>query len=164
MTVVEVLDRVRELGDDLVLVTGGEPLLQPAVHELMTRLLDSGTRVLLETGGHRSLESVDPRAEIIMDIKCPGSGEERHNDWRNLEFLKPTDQVKLVIANRRDFDWCRAALREHQLTGRCHVIVSPVHGELSGEQLATWILESGLDVRLGLQVHKLIWSPERRGV
>ncbi len=164
MSLWEIQERVQELGDDLVLVTGGEPLLQPAVHQLLRQLLDGGSRVQLETGGHRSLADVDPRVEIIMDVKCPGSGESDRNRLENLALLKPTDQVKLVIADRTDYLWARELVQQHRLIETCHVIFTPVHDQLPAAELAQWILADKLRVRLGLQQHKLIWSPDQRGV
>jgi 7-carboxy-7-deazaguanine synthase len=164
MTVEAVLEEVGGLGADLVLVTGGEPLLQPAVHALLEGLLADGARVQIETGGHRSLAGIDPRVEIIMDVKCPGSGEEAHNDLDNLAYLKPGDQLKLVIAGRDDYEWARALIEARRLASRCHVILSPVHDGLTPATLAAWILEDRLPVRLGLQLHKVIWPASRRGV
>jgi 7-carboxy-7-deazaguanine synthase len=164
MTIEQLIARIAELGDDLVLITGGEPLLQSAVHPLMEQLLDRGTRVQLETGGHQSIADVDRRVDIVMDLKCPGSGETERNRLDNLDHLKPTDQLKLVIADRRDYEWARDTVRAHRLETRCQVLVSPVYGELEPSRLVEWLLADRLRVRLGLQLHKLIWSPEERGV
>ena len=164
MTVDEILAQVVQLGDDLVLITGGEPLLQRSVHTLIDRLLDRGSHVQLETGGHRPLAEVDERVEIIMDIKCPSSGENASIRLENLAHLKPTDQLKLVLADEQDYRWARDLVGTHALDTRCHVIFAPVHGELPPARLAEWILGDRLRVRLCLQLHKLIWTPERRGV
>ncbi len=148
----------------LVEITGGEPLLQPEVLPLMKNLADAGLTVLLETSGAHDISPVDRRVHIIMDLKCPDSGECEGNRWANLEALKPTDQIKFVIASRRDFDWAAGAIREHQLDWRFTVLLSPVFGEVTPRQLADWLLESGLNVRMQLQMHKCVWDPEARGV
>jgi 7-carboxy-7-deazaguanine synthase len=160
----EIITRVMELGDDLVEITGGEPLLQPEVRPLMSRLADAGKTVLLETSGAVDTAAVDPRVRIILDIKTPGSGEVAANIWSNLERLKPTDEVKLVICDRADFDWAADIVREHRLVDRCPVLFSAVFGAVDPADLASWILESRLPVRLQLQQHKILWDPAARGV
>lgn len=164
MSLEEVLGRVRELDCPLVEVTGGEPLLQPEVHPLMTALADGGTTVLLETSGAEDVAGVDRRVHIIMDLKCPDSGECERNRWANLDHLKPTDQIKFVLASRRDFDWAVQAIREHRLDGRFTVLLSAVFGRVALADLAAWLLESRLNVRMQLQMHKYIWDPKARGV
>ncbi len=149
----------------LVEVTGGEPLLQADVHPLMQRLLEAGHEVLLETGGHMSLERVPPGVVRIMDVKCPGSGESEKMNWDNLSRLGPCDEVKFVIADRRDYDYAALVVTRHDLASRAaNVLFSPVHGVMAPSDLAAWILADRLPVRLQLQVHKLIWGPARRGV
>jgi 7-carboxy-7-deazaguanine synthase len=148
----------------LVEVTGGEPLLQPEVFSLMTRLADAGHTVLLETSGAHDIAPVDRRVHIIMDLKCPDSGECEHNRWANIGLLKPTDQIKLVVASRRDFDWAVGIVREHQLDRRFQVLISPAFGLVGPRDLADWILGTGLLLRLQLQLHKYIWDPDARGV
>jgi 7-carboxy-7-deazaguanine synthase len=160
----EIVARALELGDDLVEITGGEPLLQPEVHPLMTRLADAGKTVLLETSGAVTTDAVDPRVRIILDIKTPGSGEVAANIWSNLDRLKPTDEVKLVVCDRADFDWAAGVVREHRLFDRCPVLFSAAFGAVNPTELATWILESRLPVRLQLQQHKILWDPAARGV
>ena len=160
----EVLRRVEDYHCPLVEITGGEPLLQPEVLPLMSRLADQGLTVLLETSGALNVAPVDPRVQIIMDLKCPDSGECAYNRWTNLEVLKPTDQVKLVIASRNDFDWAADATRTHRLDQRFIVLVSAVFGRVRPVELAEWLLASGLNVRLQLQLHKYIWDPQTRGV
>jgi 7-carboxy-7-deazaguanine synthase len=162
--VADVVAEVERFGCPLVEVTGGEPLLQPGVHELMDRLLESGHEVLLETGGHRDITGVDPRVRRIVDLKAPGSGEEARNRWENLADLRATDNVKVVIADRRDFEWAVRAVAEHGVAERCPVLFSPVHGELEPAELAAWILESGTPARMQLQLHKLLWPSVVRGV
>ncbi len=164
MAVGEVAAEVDRLGLSLVEVTGGEPLLQPAVHDLMAALLAGGKEVLLETGGHRDISGVAPPVVRIMDLKAPGSGEAGRNLWSNLAHLRPTDEIKIVIADREDYVWARRLVAEHDLFGRCTVLFSPVHDELTPRQIAAWILEDGLPVRLQLQLHKLIWGRDARSV
>lgn len=146
-------------------ITGGEPLLQPEVYPLMQRLLADGKRVLIETGGHRSIAQVPAGVIRIMDVKCPGSGEAARMDWSNLAHLSASDQVKFVLKDRADYDYARDLVAREQLAARVHaVLFSPVHGVLEARQLAEWILADRLPVRLQLQAHKFIWSPETRGV
>jgi 7-carboxy-7-deazaguanine synthase len=148
----------------LVEVTGGEPLLQPAVFPLMTRLADAGRTVLLETSGAHDVGPVDPRVHIVMDVKCPASGEAAHNRFQNFEALKPTDEVKFVVANEADWRWADALIRERNLDRRFGVLVSPAFGDVLLVDLARWILDSRLNVRMQVQLHKLIWGAETRSV
>jgi 7-carboxy-7-deazaguanine synthase len=164
MTLEEVLDEVARFGCPLVEVTGGEPLLQPAVHSLMTRLCDGGYQVLLETGGGLDISAVDPRVRRIVDVKCPGSGEAEHNHWPNLDHLRSTDQLKFVLAGRADYEWARDLIVSRSLAERCDLLVSPVHGDLELQPLAAWVLEDRLPVRVQVQLHKLIWGASTRGV
>ena len=165
MSIEDVLAEVDRYGCPLVEVTGGEPLLQPDVFPLMSRLLDSGKTVLLETGGHRSLESVPSGVRRIMDVKCPGSNEADRMDWSNLSRLTPSDEVKFVIKDRHDYEYARDIVLRESLPGRvAAVLFSPVHGVLASRALAEWILADRLLVRLQLQAHKYIWPPETRGV
>jgi 7-carboxy-7-deazaguanine synthase len=165
MTVDEVVADVEARGCPVVEVTGGEPLLQPDVYPLMQRLLDSGKTVLIETGGHRSIALVPPGVIRIVDVKCPGSGESENNDWSNLALLTSTDEVKFVIADRADYEFARDVVRREKLDEKvAAVLFSPVHGELDPKPLAEWVLADRLMVRVQLQVHKYIWSPETRGV
>jgi 7-carboxy-7-deazaguanine synthase len=159
-----VLERVQSLLCPLVEITGGEPLLQEEVFPLMTTLADRGHTVLLETSGAHDLSRVDLRVHIIMDLKCPDSGECAGNRWANIDLLKPADQIKFVIASRRDFDWTVATIREHALDRRFIVLLSAVFGEVQLVELASWLLESGLQVRMQMQMHKYIWDPLARGV
>jgi len=163
-TLDEVLVEIGRLGVDLVEITGGEPLLQPGVLPLMSRLCDAGATVLLETGGGLDISAVDPRVHRIVDVKCPGSGEADANRWENLDDLRPTDELKLVLADREDYLWARALIVERALAGRCPIHLSPVHGSLDASELAGWILEDRLPVRLGVQLHKTIWGADARGV
>lgn len=160
----EILEGVAGYGCELVEVTGGEPLLQPAVHPLMTRLCDEGYDVLLETGGGLDIARVDSRVRRIVDVKCPGSGEAQNNRWENLAELRPGDELKFVLANREDYAWAKRVLAERRLVGRCPIHFAPVHGALLAEDLAAWILRDRLPVRLGVQLHKLVWGVDARGV
>jgi 7-carboxy-7-deazaguanine synthase len=148
----------------LVEITGGEPLLQEEVFPLMTELADAGLTVLLETSGAHDLARIDPRVHIIMDLKCPGSGECEGNRWANLDLLKASDQIKFVLASRQDFDWAEETIRVRNLDRRFVVLLSPVFGGVEPLQLAQWLLASGLNVRMQLQLHKYIWDPQTRGV
>jgi 7-carboxy-7-deazaguanine synthase len=165
MPVDEVVARVRDYGCDVVEITGGEPLLQKDVYPLMDRLLAAGHTVLLETGGHISVEQVPEGVFRVIDVKCPGSGESTRNHWANLAHLRPHDEVKFVIKDRVDYAYARDVVERHRLAGRCAaVLFSPVHDVLDPKQLAEWILRDRLPVRLQLQAHKYIWDPQTRGV
>ena len=160
-----VLERAMSFGCPLVELTGGEPLLQPDVPLLMTELCDAGKTVLLETSGAHDVSRVDPRVHVIMDLKCPDSGESHRNRWPNLDVLKPTDQIKFVLASRRDWDWAASVIREHRLDERFTCLVSCVFSDVPPVELVGWLLESGLHrVRMQLQMHKYIWEPTKRGV
>jgi 7-carboxy-7-deazaguanine synthase len=165
MSIADVVAEVQRYRCTTVEITGGEPLLQKDVYPLMADLLAQGKRVLVETGGHRSIEHVPPGVVRIMDVKCPGSGEAHKMDWQNLTHLTKEDQVKFVIKDRADYEYARDIVQREQLAGRVDaVLFSPVHGVLDARSLAEWILADGLNVRLQLQAHKFIWSPETRGV
>ena len=164
MSLDQIISRVRAFGSRLVEITGGEPLHDPEAFELITRLLDAGFAVLVETSGAINIEPVDPRAVIIMDLKCPGSGMADRNLWSNLERLKPGDQVKFVLKDREDYVWARDVLTRTRVHERQVVLFSPVFGELDPKRLAEWMLEDHVSARLQLQLHKLIWDPAARGV
>ena len=160
-----VLERTLAFNCPLVELTGGEPLLQPEVFPLMAELADAGKTVLLEASGAHDIEPVDKRVHIILDLKCPDSGESHRNLWSNLEALKPADQIKFVIASRRDWEWTEAVIRENRLDERFQCLVSAVFGNVEPVELTEWLLASDLHrVRLQLQLHKYIWSPDSRGV
>jgi len=162
----EVMRKVRDFGCQLVEVTGGEPLAQREAFDLIRRLCDEGYQVLIETGGYISTADVDPRAKIILDIKCPASGEAERNHWPNLELLRPDrDEAKFVIATRADWDFACRVIADHGLEDRTRaVLISPAWGQIDLKQLADWITESGLRVRMQLQLHKYIWGADARGV
>ncbi len=163
-TVEEVLREVKSFDCPLVELTGGEPLLQEEVFPLMDELVGRGYTVLLETGGSLDVGQVNPGVVKILDLKCPGSGESQRNLYGNLAKLQSRDEVKFVIGDRADYLWARKSLQEHQLTERCSVLFSTVFEKLPPRQLAEWLLEDNLKVRLQLQLHKYIWDPEARGV
>jgi 7-carboxy-7-deazaguanine synthase len=163
--VADVLDEVSRIDCPLVEVTGGEPLLQEDVYPLMQGLVELGRTVLLETGGHRSTARVPEAVVTILDIKCPGSGESDRMQWDNLDRLRPHDEVKFVIKDRADYEYARAVIARHHLAQRAAAIhMSPVHGVLEARALSEWVLADHLPVRVQLQLHKYIWSPETRGV
>lgn len=159
-----VLEQAQAYQCPLVEITGGEPLLQEEVFALMAALADLGLTVLLETSGAHDVSRVDPRVHIVMDVKCPESGECEGNRWANLDILKPTDQIKLVLASQRDFEWAVETIRARGLDRRFIVLLSPVFGAVEPRDLAQWLSASGLQVRMQLQLHKYIWEPQARGV
>jgi 7-carboxy-7-deazaguanine synthase len=165
MSVDEVIAQVEAFGCRLVEITGGEPLLQPAVYHLMDRLLTDGFEVLLETGGHLPVDRVPDGVTRVIDVKCPASGESGRNHWPNLDALRPSDEVKFVIQDRADYEFARDVVTRHDLLTRPRAVhFSPVHGVLDPKTLAAWILADRLSVRLQLQAHKYIWSADARGV
>lgn len=164
MSLENVLEQVEKFEIDLVELTGGEPLLQPEAPRLISALLDGGHTVLVETSGSLDIRPVDPRAIIVMDIKCPGSGMSEVMRWDNISALKTEDQVKFVINNRADYEWAAGILKTYPTLKQHAVLFSPVFGAMDPRLLAEWILEDGLPVRLQLQIHKYIWHPEARGV
>ncbi|MET0341783.1 MAG: radical SAM protein [Polyangiales bacterium] len=161
----EVLGRALALNTPLVEVTGGEPLLQAGVLPLMRELCDAGKTVLIETSGERDISVVDPRVHRIVDLKAPASGESARNRLANLAHLTERDELKMVLADRADYEWARGMLREHALDARVrHVLVSPVHGVLDPRTLVAWVLEDALPVRVNLQLHKYVWGATVQGV
>jgi 7-carboxy-7-deazaguanine synthase len=156
-----ILARTAEYTPRYVTVTGGEPLAQPACRVLLTRLCDAGYQVSLETSGALDIAGIDARVSVVMDLKTPGSGEADRNRYANIALLKPTDQVKFVIADRADYEWSRARLREYPWITRGEVLFSPVHGRLNPAVLADWILADRLAVRLQVQLHKILWGAAR---
>ena len=161
-----VMDQVKAFGCNLVEVTGGEPLAQKEAFNLIKRLCDEGYEVLIETGGYVSTADLDERAKVILDIKCPASGEEPRNDWSNIDRLRPDkDEVKFVIADEGDWLYAKNLIKERNLETRTSaVLISPAWGQVDLQQLADWIAGSGLNVRMQLQLHKYIWGPEVKGV
>jgi 7-carboxy-7-deazaguanine synthase len=163
-TIEEILEEVQLHNCRLVEITGGEPLLQNDVYELMRRLCDMNYEVLLETGGHILIEKIDPRVKKIIDMKTPSSGMMKHNEYKNLELATANDEIKFVIGTRDDYDWTKSIMDRHHLSEKRTVLFSPVFNELSPQQLSEWILEDKLNVRFQLQLHKYIWEPTKRRV
>ncbi len=165
MSRADVLDRVLSLGTPLVELTGGEPLLQAGAIPLLAELCDAGRTVLLETSGERDISKVDPRVHRIVDFKAPGSGESTKNRWANVELLTKRDEVKLVLADRADYEWAKEVIQTHQLADRVKaVLLSCVWGELDPKDLVQWVLEDKIPVRVQIQVHKVIWGADTEGV
>ncbi|MGB5414003.1 MAG: 7-carboxy-7-deazaguanine synthase QueE, partial [Polyangiales bacterium] len=161
----EVLAKALSFGTSLVELTGGEPLLQAGAIPLLQELCDAGRTVLLETSGERDISEVDPRVHRIMDLKAPGSGESKRNRWENIAELSKRDEVKLVLADRADYDWAKAVIAEHRLPDRVNaVLLSCVWGELDPKDLVKWVLEDQLPVRVQMQMHKVIWDADAQGV
>jgi 7-carboxy-7-deazaguanine synthase len=162
----DVMLKVRDFGCRLVEVTGGEPLAQKEAFELVRRLCEEGYEVLIETGGYVSTEGLDERACVILDVKCPASGEAERNHWPNLERLRADrDEVKFVVANREDWEFARGVIEKYELETRARaILISPVWGSTDLKELAEQVASSGLDVRMQLQLHKYIWGPEVHGV
>lgn len=162
----DVMNKVREFGCKLVEVTGGEPLAQREAFVLIEQLCTEGFEVLVETGGFVSTEDVDPRASIILDVKCPASGEEARNYWANLEHLRPDkDEIKFVIVNFDDWTYALEVIKRHELDQRAKaILISPAWNAMDLKNVAEWVSASGLDLRMQLQLHKYIWGPEARGV
>lgn len=163
MSLDQIMEKVAEYGARYVTVTGGEPLAQKKCLDLLGKLCDAGYEVSLETGGAIDTSGVDPRVAVILDVKTPGSGEMENNRWDNLKRLKPEDEVKFVLCDRTDYDWARQLLLEHGIADKCGVLFSPVYGRLDAADLAEWILQDRLPVRMQVQLHKIIWG-EKPGV
>jgi len=164
MSVDDILQKVRSYDCKLVEITGGEPLFQPNVHELMKRLCDEEYDVLIETGGSLDVSAVDRRVKKIVDFKCPSSGMMKKNLWKNVDFLQKSDEVKFVIGTREDYDWSKKMMHDFAIEKKCSVLMSVVFGELEPVRLVEWILQDKLGVRFQLQAHKYIWHPAMKGV
>jgi 7-carboxy-7-deazaguanine synthase len=165
MSISAILAAIASFPTKLVLVTGGEPLLQQDVSSLFQALLESGYTVCVETGGQVSVQGLDPRVHKIMDVKCPSSGMHQHNRYENIEHLTRNDEVKFVVGNRADFDWACEVVTRYGLPSKAGVVFfSPVFNVLPYDELARWVLECGLPVRMQLQLHKIIWPGIVRGV
>ena len=164
MSVEDVVDRVRSYGCPWVEITGGEPLLQDDVYPLMGTLVDEGFSVLIETGGSLPIDRVPEGVRRIVDVKCPASGEVEKNRWENLDQLRDGDELKFVLAGRDDYEWATRQVRERALTECGPVLFAPVHEVLDAGEMARWVLEDGLTVRVQLQLHKALWPGVERGV
>jgi 7-carboxy-7-deazaguanine synthase len=158
MSLPAILEKVAGYGTRYVTVTGGEPLAQPDCIPLLEQLCDAGYRVSLETSGALDMSAVDPRVIKVMDLKTPGSGEVERNHYENINSLLSHDEVKFVICSRADYEWARDMLQQHALTERCSVLFSPSQGEQDATELANWILQDRLPVRLQIQLHKVLWG------
>jgi len=161
MDISDIVEQVAAYKPRYVCVTGGEPLAQPNCIPLLTALCDLGVEVSIETSGAMDISKVDPRVIRVMDLKTPGSGEESKNRYENIALLESKDQLKFVICHREDYDWACETLAEYQLSDRCEVLFSPIHGELKPADLADWIVEDNLPVRMQLQLHKYLWGDEQ---
>ena len=164
MSFEEILKEIEKYECNLVEITGGEPLVQEKVLDLMKELCEREYMVMLETGGSLPIENVDKRVKIIMDLKTPTSGMEKKNLFENLTHIKKFDEIKFVIGNKSDYEWSKDMILKYNLTDKATVLMSPVFNEINNIELASWILEDRLKVRFQLQMHKYIWSPETRGV
>lgn len=156
MSIKNILSDIRSFSCKYVCITGGEPLLQKEVHKLIDALLSKGYRISLETNGCKNISGIDKKVHITMDIKCPGSKEIKNNLYKNIKFLKPTDDIKFVISNKTDYTWAKTFVVKKKLTRNLNIFFSPVHNKLNARKLAGWILRDNLEVRLQVQLHKLI--------
>lgn len=163
MHIADILAKVAEFATRYVTVTGGEPLAQKECFLLLQALCDAGYSVSLETGGAMDIAEVDKRVSVILDIKTPASNEEKNMLWDNLAHLKATDEIKFVLCNRADYDWAKAKIIELKLTEKCPVLFSPSYHDLEAEELASWVLADKLNVRMQIQLHKILWG-EKKGV
>ena len=164
MTLDEVVGEVQRLGAPLVLLTGGEPMLQREIVALSERLLAEGFRVMIETSGAHPVDVLPPGVIRIVDVKTPGSGESHRIRWEVLDGLRPSDAIKFVVTDERDYRWAADAIRERGLASRAEVLLSPVHGRLDPRELVGWMLRDRLPARLNLQLHKYIWGADAQGV
>jgi 7-carboxy-7-deazaguanine synthase len=158
MEIADILSKVKAFGAHYVTVTGGEPLAQKECWSLLTQLCDAGYDVSLETGGAISIKNIDERVAVILDVKTPGSGELKNNVWDNLNYLKAKDEVKFVLCNQEDYEWAKTLLREQAIDTKCSVLFSPVYKDVNPTDLAGWILQDQLPVRMQLQLHKILWG------
>ena len=163
MSMDDIMSSIKKYDTRYVTVTGGEPLAQKEVLNLLKTLADSDYEVSLETGGGLSIKEVDPRVKIILDIKTPESGEEKKNHWENLEIIDSKDEIKFVLCSRGDYEWAKQILDQYQLTEKCEILFSPVYQKLNATDLGNWILKDQLHVRMQIQLHKLLWG-EKPGV
>jgi 7-carboxy-7-deazaguanine synthase len=160
----KILTKVKKYNCNLIEVTGGEPLFQKESLDLLKMLCDHNYEVMLETGGSISTENVDKRVKIILDFKCPSSKMENKNFYKNVNFLKPNDEIKFVIGDKEDYEWSKKIIYKYDLSSKCEILFSPVFGKIEYKELSEWILKDQLNVRLQIQLHKHIWEPDQRGV
>lgn len=163
-SVEQVVEQVKSFKCNLVEITGGEPLFQKEVFELMTKLCDNGFEVMIETSGSLSIKDIDNRVLVIMDLKCPSSKMMKKNLYENIEYLKPIDEVKFVIGTREDYEWSKEIIKKYEIDKKCNILFSVVFENLKPVDLVNWILEDNLNVRFQLQMHKYIWNPKQKGV
>ena len=165
LSIEEITQRVKTLGQNLVEITGGEPLLQKETTELIDSLIKQKHIVLIETNGTISIKNINQHAIIILDLKCPGSKMSDHTLWKNIEYLRKKDEVKFVIGDRKDYDWAKTIVAKYNLSQRVNSVhFSPVYDKLVPKELVEWICSDNLDVRVQIQIHKYIWTPNTRGV
>jgi 7-carboxy-7-deazaguanine synthase len=163
-TVDKIIEEIKKYDCRLVEITGGEPLFQDECLELMKRLCDQGFDVMVETGGSLPIKDIDKRVMIIMDLKCPSSKMMKKNLYENIDYIKPTDEIKFVIGTKEDYEWTKETIEKFKLTDKCSVFLSTVFNQLEPAKLVEWILEDKLNVRFQLQMHKYIWEPSKKGV
>ncbi len=164
MEITDIMSEIKRWDCNLVEVTGGEPLFQDECIDLLNELVNSNYEVMLETGGSLSISDVPKKVVKIVDFKCPSSGMVKKNLWSIVDDLQAHDEVKFVIGNREDFDWAKDRITEYSLDKICTLLFSPTFGEIDPQQIVEWILAENLPVRMQLQMHKMIWSPEEKGV
>ena len=164
MEITDIMSEIKQWDCNLVEVTGGEPLFQDECIDLLNELVNSNYEVMLETGGSLSISDVPKKVVKIVDFKCPSSGMVKKNLWSIVDDLQAHDEVKFVIGNREDFDWAKDRITEYSLDKICTLLFSPTFGEIDPQQIVEWILAENLPVRMQLQMHKMIWSPEEKGV
>ena len=164
MEITDIISEIKQWDCNLVEVTGGEPLFQDECIDLLNELVNSNYEVMLETGGSLSISDVPKKVVKIVDFKCPSSGMVKKNLWSIVDDLQAHDEVKFVIGNREDFDWAKDRITEYSLDKICTLLFSPTFGEIDPQQIVEWILAENLPVRMQLQMHKMIWSPEEKGV
>ena len=164
MEITDIMSEIKRWDCNLVEVTGGEPLFQDECIDLLNELVNSNYEVMLETGGSLSISDVPKKVVKIVDFKCPNSGMVKKNLWSIVDDLQAHDEVKFVIGNREDFDWAKDRITEYSLDKICTLLFSPTFGEIDPQQIVEWILAENLPVRMQLQMHKMIWSPEEKGV
>ena len=164
MSIDSIIEQIKKYKCNLVELTGGEPLFQKESLELMDRLCNEGFEVMLETGGSLPIDDVNQKVMIILDLKCPSSNMAKKNLYDNLQFIKPTDEIKFVMGTREDYEWTKEIINKYNLEGKCGLLASVVFGSLEPLKLVEWILEDNLKIRFQLQMHKFIWEPNAKGV
>ena len=164
MKIDEIINHIKKYPCKLVEVTGGEPLFQKNCIKLLEALVDLKYDVLLETSGSLSIENVPSKVINIIDFKCPSSKMEKKNLWKIIDYIKPKDEIKFVIGDRKDYEWTKEKIKKYNLTKKCKVLISPVYNKIESSQITDWILEDNLDVKFQIQLHKYLWPEEKRGV